>query len=359
MTKIKNPSDFASALLGQLGLPNDKTNVANLVGWESLEGGNWNNTAKYNPLNTSEQETGSVNYDTGQPGSGVQAYGNWDQGLNATVQTLQDSNPAYGYSQILADLGNSTDWPTFLTSLQSSSWDAGRYAGVASTKVPPSSSGSDPNASAYQSGSSTAQQNNVKSNLPSPTKGAQHLPGLGGVLQQLDELYNPGGFNSTLFGIIPNIPKDISNVATMIFVRATSAILSVGVLIMGIKLLTSGSSGSGSSGGNVLEFVNNAQLNNKKMNLAEQRISAAAEKEIHVERRSQRRSADYAATNESRERVAATPRTSYRYGRTHATRESYQDHRSTNIKYSESHIHHHSDRPRRNNKKTTQGEIDA
>jgi hypothetical protein len=64
------------------------------VKWENREGGNWNNKAKYNPLNTSQIMPGSTNFNTGQPGSGIQAYTSWQQGLQATAMTL--TNGRYG-----------------------------------------------------------------------------------------------------------------------------------------------------------------------------------------------------------------------------------------------------------------------
>jgi hypothetical protein len=82
------PTTFAKALLSALGAPATSANVASLTAWEAREGGNFNNTAKYNPINTERVEPGSTDY---KPGGAVQAYTSWSQGLQATVATLQQS----------------------------------------------------------------------------------------------------------------------------------------------------------------------------------------------------------------------------------------------------------------------------
>jgi hypothetical protein len=134
---------FASMLLNSLGAPLTSQNISNLTMWEGMEGGNWHNTAKYNPLNTSYQMGGSVNYNTGKAGGGVQAYGSWADGLNATVNTLTGSQAdARGYSNIVRLLrSGSATKADFLKALQGSAWDAGHYKGGASTSVSDSSAG--------------------------------------------------------------------------------------------------------------------------------------------------------------------------------------------------------------------------
>jgi len=134
---------FASMLLGALGAPATQQNVADLTMWENMEGGNWNNTATYNPLNTSYQLNGSVNYNTRKAGSGVQAYSSWQQGLAATVATLTGANAgSRGYTNIVSALrAGASSQGDFLKLLQASSWDAGHYSGGASTSVADSSAG--------------------------------------------------------------------------------------------------------------------------------------------------------------------------------------------------------------------------
>jgi hypothetical protein len=84
------PASWAQALLASLGDQATAENIRAVTAWERAEGGHWSNTAAHNPLNTTQPEPGSwpVN------GVGVQAYPSWNEGLGATVATLQ--NGRYG-----------------------------------------------------------------------------------------------------------------------------------------------------------------------------------------------------------------------------------------------------------------------
>jgi hypothetical protein len=130
---------FATKLLQGLGATPTPEAIANVMYWEGKEGGNWNNSAKFNPLNTSYQLPGSKNFDTGKSGSGVQAYKSWNQGLKATINTLTGkSADARGYTDIVNFLksggGSNED---FLKLMQASSWDAGKYGGGKSSSLLP------------------------------------------------------------------------------------------------------------------------------------------------------------------------------------------------------------------------------
>jgi hypothetical protein len=83
-----NPSQFAVSVLKAVGAPVNHNNVAALVGWANAEGGNWNNSARYNPLNTTQGAPGATSINS----VGVKSYNNWQQGINATVQTLRNGN---------------------------------------------------------------------------------------------------------------------------------------------------------------------------------------------------------------------------------------------------------------------------
>ncbi len=279
---IKNPTDFANALLGALGVPDSKTNVANVVGWETIEGGNWHNSAKYNPLNTTETEPGSTNFNTKKPGAGVQAYTSWQQGIDATVATLQDSNPMYGYQQIVSDLNTSQPWSDFSAALKASSWDgSGHYAGLSSTTAP--GSGGNPDSQSYGTGVVATEAAGNAANSPSKTANAKKLQGFAGVLQALQGLYSPPDP-----GLVQDLASlgtaPIQEVATLIFVRALSSVLFIGIMAIGVKTMFSGSSGGGGSKGgtNVLEFVNNAQTTNRKLGQSQQRLSFQQEHESNV-----------------------------------------------------------------------------
>jgi hypothetical protein len=90
------PQAFAVALLRGLHDPTTPQNVSSLTAWEGKEGGNFNNGAKYNPLNTTQDEPGSQTFgSTGQGGqASIRVYNNWAQGLKGTEDTL--NNGDYG-----------------------------------------------------------------------------------------------------------------------------------------------------------------------------------------------------------------------------------------------------------------------
>ena len=135
---------FATMLLNGLGAKATPEAINNVMFWEGKEGGNWHNTAKFNPLNTSYTLPGSTNFNTKKPGGGVQAYTSWDQGLQATLSTLTGKDAsARGYTAIVDFLkkgGGST--ADMLKLMQSSSWDAGKYGGAGGSSSSSSSGGS-------------------------------------------------------------------------------------------------------------------------------------------------------------------------------------------------------------------------
>jgi hypothetical protein len=79
---------FAEALLLNLGITPTKPAVTKLIAWEVQEGGNWNNSAHYNPLNTTLAMPGATN--TGAQGN-IKSYTSPAQGIEATLRTLQAS----------------------------------------------------------------------------------------------------------------------------------------------------------------------------------------------------------------------------------------------------------------------------
>lgn len=87
---ITTPAEFSSNLLKAMGVPETKSNLQFLEAWCQREGGNWKNSATYNPLNTEYQLPGSANFGSHLVGqAGVQAYTSWDQGIQATIDTLR------------------------------------------------------------------------------------------------------------------------------------------------------------------------------------------------------------------------------------------------------------------------------
>ena len=92
---------FAKSLLKALGAPITKTNVGDITTWMAYEGGNWKNNASFNPLNTTLNLPGAQSVNS----HGVKAYGDWSQGIAATIGTLtgRASGPR-GYDAIVSAL---------------------------------------------------------------------------------------------------------------------------------------------------------------------------------------------------------------------------------------------------------------
>lgn len=123
---INNPTQWAQAILAQIGAPETSSNVNFLTSWAAQEGGNWNNTAKYNPLNTTQQEQGSSVMGGGNS-AGVQAYNSWSQGNDATVKTLE------GYQSIMSALMSgdaSKEDQSGKLSADFQKWSGGSYSSI-------------------------------------------------------------------------------------------------------------------------------------------------------------------------------------------------------------------------------------
>lgn len=149
------PTDWAKAFLAALGYPVSSANVAAVVAWEAAEGGNWKNTAAYNPLNTTLVQPGS----TAQNSVGVQAYTSWAQGLAATVETLQGN--ARGYSYIRTVLSSSGGCGALASALSEAAWGTNggtvaKLCGVAYTPGSGSSASTSGNATSTSASSSCA-----------------------------------------------------------------------------------------------------------------------------------------------------------------------------------------------------------
>jgi hypothetical protein len=261
---IKSPSDFANALIGELNqqgasIPDGPNQVADISAWEQQEGGNWKNDAKFNPLNTTLGEPGSVSINS----SGVQAYNSWAQGLDATTSTLMSSS----YQSIINTLAQNDSFDTFAQAVDSSSWGT---KGLGSLNSPtPSSS----NNSAYVYGTQTGQNGDNAINSPSNTTTPLNLTGLAGVLQQMDSVFNPHQSSSSQWW---NINQDISSVSKgigssliMIFARLTGVVAGLILIKVSIDLISSGATKSngifgGGSGNNVFEFIAQTNDNNRK-----------------------------------------------------------------------------------------------
>ena len=115
LTGTVTQKSWAAALLAGLGAPVTSNNLANVEAWEAQEGGNWANSAKFNPLNTKRAAAGSSD-----AGNGIQAFASWDSGLEATLATLRESGE--GYEAIIAALKSNAPLGQFKAAVNGSSW---------------------------------------------------------------------------------------------------------------------------------------------------------------------------------------------------------------------------------------------
>lgn len=83
-----NKVSVATAVLQGIGAPVNQHTLGGMIGWFNAEGGHWNNSAHYNPLNTTLNMPGAGSINS----VGVKSYNNWQQGIQATVQTLKQSS---------------------------------------------------------------------------------------------------------------------------------------------------------------------------------------------------------------------------------------------------------------------------
>jgi len=84
-------------VLKRLGAPITKQNLDFLGTWQRYEGGHTNNDARYNWLNTTSNAPGAVRSINSV---GVKAFDSYDNGVNATVQTLNNGR----YGDVVASL---------------------------------------------------------------------------------------------------------------------------------------------------------------------------------------------------------------------------------------------------------------
>ena len=110
------PPSWAAALLSAGGWPQTRCNLSAVTGWEQAEGGNWQNAARFNPLDTTMPEPGSSVMNS----AGVQAYPSWQAGFTATLATLGNGNygpvlsalSSGGNAQAVADAVAASPWGT-------------------------------------------------------------------------------------------------------------------------------------------------------------------------------------------------------------------------------------------------------
>jgi hypothetical protein len=108
---------WARALLRASGFRRTPCNVAAVVAWEHAEGGQFVNSAQYNPLNDARWMPRSWLMPGWNPAH-VRAYPTWRSGMRATLRTL--GGPDYG--GIRAALAAGDDAQAVATAVAQSPW---------------------------------------------------------------------------------------------------------------------------------------------------------------------------------------------------------------------------------------------
>jgi hypothetical protein len=113
------PASWASSLLSAGGWPQTACNLGAVQAWERAEGGNWANSAAYNPLDTTQPELASSVMNS----AGVRAYASWADGFRATLTTL--GYPAYAGIRAALSAGDSAQ--AVADAVAASPWGTGPF----------------------------------------------------------------------------------------------------------------------------------------------------------------------------------------------------------------------------------------
>ena len=113
-------SSWARAFLHSGGFPETGCNRGFVMAWERAEGGNWGNTARFNPLDTTQREPGSYSMNS----VGVQAYTSWQEGMGATVHTIYNGN----YGAVISALRSGGNAQGAADAVAASKWGTGPFA---------------------------------------------------------------------------------------------------------------------------------------------------------------------------------------------------------------------------------------
>jgi len=108
---------WAKLFLSRLGAPACADNVATVIAWETQE----STSAAYNPLATTHAADGAGAFNS----VGVRNYVSLDQGLQASVDTLQLGADSYGYGSIIAALTACAPAATSAAAINASAWCSG------------------------------------------------------------------------------------------------------------------------------------------------------------------------------------------------------------------------------------------
>lgn len=112
-------AEWADELLKALGAPRSLANRRAIIAWETAEG----TAAKFNPLATTLFMPNSTNFNS----VGVKSYARLEDGLNATLKTLEGS-PGHNYHAILHRLRRNDGARAVLGAVAASDWGTGELA---------------------------------------------------------------------------------------------------------------------------------------------------------------------------------------------------------------------------------------
>ena len=107
---------WAKDFLKGLGVPLTGTNVKAMTTWMGWEGGQWKNSAHYNPLNTTLGASGASDINS----VGVKSYTSYQQGLQSNISTLKENQK--GYAAIRAALMQGNNLSGVLSAVNQSAW---------------------------------------------------------------------------------------------------------------------------------------------------------------------------------------------------------------------------------------------
>lgn len=111
-TAAPSKNGFAEALLQKIGAPVTAENLKFLDAWQRAEGGSADN-----PFNTTQDAPGARNFNS----VGVKRYASMEQGLEATVKTLQNGR----YGSIIAALRQGNSAKAAAQALAGTPWGTG------------------------------------------------------------------------------------------------------------------------------------------------------------------------------------------------------------------------------------------
>lgn len=212
------PETWADALLKNLGLPVTPGNERAIVSWEKAEGGNWHNSATFNPLNTTQPEPGS--HGTGTQGN-IQAYTSWEQGLQGTVQTLTNGR----YANILTQLRGGSNPQGVVNAVTASPW------GTRSITLIPKGSGG----GGFLSGVGSTISDGVKIGDSLVGDAANAVPGVGAAKDAANAVKNTSE-------AVVKVTETIFSLG--FWIRVGFILLGFVLIIVGVKALVGGGSGS-------------------------------------------------------------------------------------------------------------------